>query len=52
MSTQEVCEYLNINYNHLHQLQYRKKIVWVERKGRNVYYDRKAIEAFGAIRNK
>lgn len=52
MSTKEVCDYLNINFNHLHQLQYRKKLNWIERKGRNVYYDKQAVEAFGASRKK
>jgi len=52
MSTKEVCDYLNINFNHLHQLQYRKKLNWIERKGRNVYYDKQAVETFGASRKK
>ena len=50
MSTKEVCEYLKINHNYLHQLQYRKKLNWSERRGRNVYYDRLVVESFGASR--
>ena len=52
MTTKEVCEYLNINLNHLHQLQFRKKLNWSEKKGRQVYYSREVVESFGASRNK
>jgi len=52
MDTKEVCDYLGINLNHLNQLQYRKKLQWVEKKGKKIYYTREAVEAFGASRKK
>ena len=45
MTSREVCEYLGIKHNHLHQLQHRKQLVWVEKKGRNVFYNRAEVEA-------
>ena len=52
MSSKEVCEYLNIKPNYLHQLQHRKKLNWSEKKGRNVYYLREVVESLGASFNK
>lgn len=46
MDTTQVCAYLNISTNNLHQMQYRNQIKWVERKGRRVFYNREDIEAF------
>jgi hypothetical protein len=52
MSAEEVCEHLHINFNHLYQLQYRKQLQWVEKRGKKVYYLRSAVEEFGNARKK
>lgn len=52
MTSDEVCAYLGINHNHLHQLQHRKKIVWTEKKGKHVFYAREAVEALKVARTK
>ena len=51
MNTQEVCELLNISINNLHQIQYRKQIQWVEKKGKSVFYNRADVEALKAKRD-
>ena len=50
--TNQVCEYLGIRMNNLHQIQYRKQIKWVLKDGKKVYYDRTEIENYKAKREK
>lgn len=45
ITSEKVCEILNINRNHLYQLQYRKQVTWVEKKGKQVFYDLEQIQA-------
>jgi len=52
MTSGEVCEYLAIKPNHLHQLQHRKVLVWVEKKGKQVFYNRAEVETLKAKRSK
>ena len=52
MTTQEVCEYLGVNYNNLHQIQYRGQIKWVKREGKRVFYNRLDVEGYKAKRDK
>lgn len=52
MTTIEVCEFLGINKNNLNQIQYRKNITWVEKKGKFVFYDREQVEAYKVKRDK
>jgi predicted site-specific integrase-resolvase len=46
MSTAEVCEFLGVKINNLNQIQFRGQIKWVEKKGKNVFYDREHVEAY------
>jgi predicted site-specific integrase-resolvase len=46
IDTDKVCEILGVNRNYLHQLQHRSKIKWVEKRGRQVFYDEAAILQF------
>ena len=52
MSAQEVIEFLNVNYNNLHQIQHRGNLKWVSKEGRKVYYNREDVEAYKARRDK
>ena len=52
MSTIEVCEYLRITSNHLYQLQYRKQLNWVEKRGKQIFYLRQSVEEYGNSRKK
>lgn len=52
MSANQVSEYLGITINNLRQIQFRKQLIWAERKGRSVFYRREDVEAFGAKRKK
>lgn len=45
INSDQACEILGINRNHLHQLQYRKHVAWVEKKGKQVFYDLEQIQA-------
>jgi predicted site-specific integrase-resolvase len=51
ISTNEVCELLNISKNNLHQIQYRGQIKWIEKRGKSVFYDREQVEAYKAKRD-
>jgi predicted site-specific integrase-resolvase len=51
MSTAEVCELLGVKINNLNQIQFRGQIKWVEKKGKNVFYDREHVEAYKAKRD-
>ena len=46
MSAPEVCERLSITINNLRQIQHRKTLVWVDKRGRNVFYKREDVEAY------
>jgi predicted site-specific integrase-resolvase len=52
MSTTEVCEFLGVKINNINQIQIRGKIKWVEKKCKNVFYDREQVEAYKAKRDK
>lgn len=52
MSAAEVSDYLKITVNNLRQIQFRKQLIWAERKGRAVFYRREEVEAYGAKRKK
>jgi predicted site-specific integrase-resolvase len=51
MNTKEVCEFLNVSINNLNQIQFRGHIKWVEKKGKNIFYDREHVEAYKAKRD-
>ena len=51
ISAAETAELLGITMNNLRQIQHRKTIVWVEKLGRNVYYNREDVEAYKAKRD-
>ena len=45
ITSDEVCEILGIKPNNLHQIEHRKQLKWVEKKGKRVYYDFDDVEA-------
>ena len=49
--TAQVCEYLNIRMNNLHQIQFRGQIKWVAKDGKKVYYNREDVIAYKAKRD-
>jgi len=51
MSSQEVCELLNITRNNLYQIRSRGSLNWVEKKGKEVFFDREKVEAYKAKRD-
>ena len=52
MTSAEVCAYLEIKPNNLYQLQHRKILVWVEKKGKVTFYNREDVEALKVKRVK
>jgi len=52
ITSDEVCEILGIKPNNLHQMEHRKQLKWVEKKGKRVYYNREDVEALKAKRTK
>jgi len=52
ISAKDVIELLGINFNNLHQIQHRGNLKWVKKDGRNVYYDKEAVYAYKARRDK
>lgn len=52
MSAPEVCEALGITLNNLRQIQHRKTLTWVQKSGRNVFYDKADVEAYKNKRTK
>ena len=48
----ETAYLLEIEVNHLHQLQHRKQLTWVEKKGKFTYYRLEDVEAYKAKREK
>ena len=51
IDSKTVCEILEITKNNLHQLQHRKQLVWVEKKGKQVYYNPADVDALKAKRD-
>ena len=51
IDSKAVCEILGSTKNNLHQLQHRKQLVWVEKKGKQVYYNPAEVEALKAKRS-
>ena len=51
MSSQEVCEFLNITRNNLYQIRSRGNLNWVEKKGKEMFFDREKVEAYKAKRD-
>jgi predicted site-specific integrase-resolvase len=52
LTSREVCEYLAITPNNLHQIQYRGALRWSKKEGKKIYYIRDDVEAFKAKRKK
>lgn len=50
MNSDEVCEFLGIKPNNLHQMVYRKQLTWVGKSGKRLVFDREQVEAFKAKR--
>jgi len=46
ITSKEVCEELGIKANHLHQLQFRKKLCWAEKKGKIALYRVEDVKAY------
>ena len=46
MTAPEVCEHLGITINNLRQIQHRKTLTWVDKRGRNVFYKREDVQAY------
>ena len=45
-SAREVVDLLGINFNNLHQLQYRGTLKWTQRVGQKVYYPKDMVDAY------
>jgi hypothetical protein len=45
-TSEQVVEHLGITLNNLRQLQYRKTLVWLEKKGKAVFYDAEAVKIY------
>lgn len=45
-TSEQVIEHLKITMNNLRQLQFRKTIAWVERKGKAVFYRADDVKAY------
>lgn len=41
----KVCEFLNIKPNNLHQLNYRKQLIWVKKQGKRALYNPLDVQA-------
>jgi len=52
LTSKEVCKFLGITHNNLHQIQHRGLLRWVKKEGKIVFYSREQVEAFKAKRNK
>ncbi len=50
LTAPEVCEILGITINNLRQIQHRKTLTWVDKRGRNVYYKSVDVDAYKAKR--
>jgi len=51
MTSKEVCEFLDITPNNLHQLQHRGHLRWTAKTGKNVLYFRPNVEDFKSKRD-
>ena len=51
ISSEQVCEMLEIKPNNLHQIAYRKQLQWVKKEGKRVYYSVEDVEALKAKRD-
>mgnify|MGYP006276336447 CR=1 FL=1 len=49
--SKKVCDYLNVTPNNLHQLRYRKQLVYVEKHGRRSFYHPEDVIAFKLARD-
>jgi len=45
-NSQQVIDHLEINFNNLRQLQYRKTIAWVKKEGKSVFYLADDVRAY------
>ena len=45
-TSEQVIKHLEITMNNLRQLQFRKTIAWVERKGKTVFYRADDVKAY------
>jgi len=52
IDSKKVCAILGVTANNLHQLQHRKQLAWVEKKGKNVYYSLEDVETLKVKRTK
>lgn len=52
ISATEAAEILGVTLNNLRQLQNRKRIEWVKKSGRNVYYKLDDVLALKEVRGK
>lgn len=50
ISSAEAADILGVTLNNLRQLQNRKRIAWVDKRGRNVYYKLSEILAYKETR--
>jgi len=50
INSDDVCELLGIKPNNLHQIEHRKQLKWVEKKGKRVFYNRDEVVALKAKR--
>lgn len=51
VTSEQVCEILGIKPNNLYQIQHRKQLNWVEKKGKQVFYALEEVEALKAKRD-
>ena len=51
VSAAETAEILGIKMNNLRQIQHRKTLLWVQKSGRNVFYNRAEVMAYKAKRD-
>ena len=52
ISAAEAAEILGVTLNNLRQLQNRKRVQWVKKSGKNVYYSLQDILAYKETRSK
>lgn len=46
LTATEVCEILGITPNYLYQLQYRKQLQWIEKRGKAAFYNSEDVQAY------
>ena len=53
ISSKQVCEMLEITPNNLRQITWRgKKLKWVEKKGKEVFYSLSEVKHYGIMRDR